>query len=637
MIHIALKSFLILFLFFLSHRVGTFSFLSNALSDTETLHYFQAFLVGVMSDLWTAILGSLLIVFIEFLLIITRFRRFCSCFRNGFLLIMLLIVSFHHNYVAFFQFPVIPLHLSYISDPVFVRGNMVSVVSLGTILTLAAGALFWWLVHRFIQPKTLNKKFTTGLYLCAILGSLAGHVLHIRYKVQWFIPDSLQYNFIEGLVIKAGQSHKAAPLTDQELKTLLTHYSDSEVRLGTNDSVLKGVHLRSEPLQKKELYDPVLFEIKAKVEKTVAGSRKPLLITYLMESFRYVDSGVYGQETDSLTPEFDRLAMSGFLFENAWSVSQVTRGGQEAVWCGYQSAQGRSAMKERTELPLRCLTDESADSQSFWIHGGDGRFDHQQWFWTSHGVGHTMSLSDFPSGVAATGWGLGDYSLAPVAAETIKNLHDRTSKKHLFGMVMTITNHIPWDVPDDAGELMARRQFSGIHPSERTVYYADLALGRFVDELKKRQLWDQTILVIVGDHGIKAPPLNPAFTDISPGEQASHIGLLLSGGLVEQVRKLNNQSDHRRTEMVSQADIASFWAVLLGLEDFESMGESLFKYERLRPVFADLGQQVYFPRSGESKDVRALIQGTPDSGKNPEWLFYQSFIQWLDLWSVRSD
>ena len=64
-------------------------------------------------------------------------------------------------------------------------------------------------------------------------------------------------------------------------------------------------------------------------------------------------------------------------------------------------------------------------------------------------------------------------------------------------MVMTITNHIPWDVPDDAGELMALRQFSEIHPSERTVYYADLALGRFVDELKKHGLWEQTILVIV--------------------------------------------------------------------------------------------------------------------------------------------
>ena len=620
---------LILFIFFLIHRLIVFRTLGSAMELYDQASKLRLFLAGIMSDYWTATLTGLLLTFCGQIFSLAGLKRATCSLRNTIMLIILSLVSLHCSYIAFFQHPIIPLHLSYLTDVIFLRGNISSLLEWTVAGNFFAGLAALWVGKRWDKWDKDRQGPAGSLSFASLIilsGAIIAHGLHNRYKIQWLVPETLQYNLFEGLIISLYTERKVAPLSPDEMRLLTESYLKSKKDDRTPASRLANLHLQQ---HRPPLSGP-LAHLPARIQQASELGKKPLILLYLMESFRYYDAGIYGDPDASLTPAFDRLAAGGILFHNAWSVSNVTRGGQEAVWCGYLSAAGRSAMREGYHLPTRCIPSYRQSGLSFWMHGGDGHFDSQEWFWKEQGVHLTRSRRSLSDHLPRTGWGVGDLSLALKAAPLIQELRSGTKEKILTGMILTVTNHIPWELPDDAPPQVLNAPFPGRHLSEKTVYYADYALGRFVDLLKDLGLWKWTVMIIAGDHGIKVPALNPAFSEVSPHALGARIGLLVSGGMAESTLLASDKPNHQY-QYCSQADIAGFIADLLQIRDFPSMGEGLFNTHRLKPILADFGHEIFFPETGIRIPASGSCHRSSCEKDSKEALFYRSLIEFLKL------
>jgi lipoteichoic acid synthase len=67
--------------------------------------------------------------------------------------------------------------------------------------------------------------------------------------------------------------------------------------------------------------------------------------------------------------------------------------------------------------------------------------------------------------------------------------------------VMTLTSHHPWEMPAKYKTLrLGAVEGTMVGDYLQAVHYTDAALGEFFQELKDRGLWDNSVLVLFGDH-----------------------------------------------------------------------------------------------------------------------------------------
>ena len=107
---------------------------------------------------------------------------------------------------------------------------------------------------------------------------------------------------------------------------------------------------------------------------------------------------------------------------------------------------------------------------------------------------------------------------------------------------MTLSSHEPWDVP------MQKKFYD---EELNAFYYLDKCIGQFVDKMKTNKLWDNTLLIILPDHGSR-------YQDQGYESRITcHIPLIWTGGAVKgqkDIPVICNQSDIAAT-LLGQMDI----------------------------------------------------------------------------------
>jgi phosphoglycerol transferase MdoB-like AlkP superfamily enzyme len=95
-------------------------------------------------------------------------------------------------------------------------------------------------------------------------------------------------------------------------------------------------------------------------------------------------------------------------------------------------------------------------------------------------------------------WGVADEDLFDLALRHCSELHARG--KPFFSIVMTTSNHKPYTFRAGLEGLGIPEQGGGRRAG---VKYADYALGYFLREAEKQPWFDDTIFVVVADHGAR--------------------------------------------------------------------------------------------------------------------------------------
>lgn len=615
----------LLFLFAL-HRLLAMPFLGDALHASGGRQN-TAFWVGLLSDVWLAGLAGLLF----FLLVAwPPLRASADAIATGFLLLWGVAVALHQPYVEFYHFQLLPFHIRYLGDTDFMSANRASLLNpRAFLLGLTAVFLAWWMQKPAFIHRTRTLIFSA--LLCCWAGAAAAHSANLHYRVQLFVPLELQTNFVERIFYHLKTPTKPAEFTAQEISQVAE--SIGLPAEATVDHILFSDPRLAGPI------DPLLSHLREEITGRMQAGQKPLVIVLLLESLRPAESGLYAASQKTWTPFLDGLAQESIWFRNAYSTSNVTRGGQEAAWCGYLSSATTSMMRGRPDVRLTCLPDlltlpseTDVDGESLWLHGGRRAFDDQGHFWGQHAVEHILSQEDFSNDAIVTDWGVSDRELFNRSISELARVRSASGKDVISAMVLSVTNHIPWKLPTDASAGVHAAIQGHIEPHWMTTRYMDEAVAEFVQGLRDAGLWDDTLLVIASDHGMVGavdPAVQP--TSLSSDEQLSHIFLAISGGLVRGALHKKNVDHEVRPEIVSQADIAPTLAFLLGREDQMFQGELLFTSRR-RPVVADFGPHVYFPATQLSLSRAKVLQAdasslTPEQQKARS--YYRTFLEWL--------
>ena len=171
----------------------------------------RSVVVGILSDVWISWLLTLIVLMLGR---VWKGAWFVS------LLLLLVGLSGHQAYVGYFKSQILPFHLTYLFEWAFLRSQLTSLFDPDVILFSSLG-MVWVSVVPFLFKK--DQMGLKGL----LLGSgviLGAHVIHIKYKIQWFVHENLQSNVVENLAVKFLREPFVEGLTETELSQLSTYY-----------------------------------------------------------------------------------------------------------------------------------------------------------------------------------------------------------------------------------------------------------------------------------------------------------------------------------------------------------------------------------------------------------------------------
>ena len=220
------------------------------------------------------------------------------------------------------------------------------------------------------------------------------------------------------------------------------------------------------------------------------------VVVLLEESLGAEFVGAYGDKR-GLTPKLDSLASAGLMFTRAYATGTRTVRGMEAVTASFPPVPGESIVKRpHNEGMFNWSTVMAKNGYTpTFLYGGFGTFDNMNYFFGSNGY-RVIDRTDMDDAHFANIWGVSDEDLFRNAVRVFDEQHARGER--IFSVVMSTSNHKPFTFP--AGVPGVPEKGGG---RDAGVRYADHAIGAFFDMAKTKPWFDDTLFVIVADHGAR--------------------------------------------------------------------------------------------------------------------------------------
>lgn len=250
-----------------------------------------------------------------------------------------------------------------------------------------------------------------------------------------------------------------------------------------------------------------LRAVKRSLTKEIAGDpAKPKLNVCILleESLGSEFWGCLGRKKkngnpDTLTPHMDKLAATdGMLFTQIFADGNRTIRGFEGVFSSIPPLPGDSILArdktENVETIARVLRRDGYET--LFLYGGHGTFDNIASYTTRNGWNRLIQQSEYINPVHTTAWGVCDEDLYHRGIEEMRSLH--AAGKPFLVSFMTVSNHLPFTFP--TGRI---KEDPNTGSRKSAVKYADWALGDFFERVQKEPYWNDTIFVVVADHGAR--------------------------------------------------------------------------------------------------------------------------------------
>ena len=217
-----------------------------------------------------------------------------------------------------------------------------------------------------------------------------------------------------------------------------------------------------------------------------------------------------------VTPNLNKLAKEGMFFNNFYAeVGVGTSSDSEFTFNTslMPSTKGTAFVNyfDREYVAIPNLL-KNKGYYTFSMHANTGDF------WNRNNMYKALGYDDFYSKESyvideTIGLGLSDKSFFRQSVEKIEKIKE-TNDSPFYGLLIMLSNHTPFDDVDlmeefdttisvDTGYSTITRDYlegTTMNNYLRSVHYADSAIGEFVKELNKKNLLDNTVLIIYGDH-----------------------------------------------------------------------------------------------------------------------------------------
>ncbi len=232
---------------------------------------------------------------------------------------------------------------------------------------------------------------------------------------------------------------------------------------------------------------------------TGAPESRRNVVVILMESFSARGIGSLDGTYDD-APCFDRLAAKGQLFTRNFAVGTRTNRGLAGVLSSLPALPGPSPIctlddGQRLFTVADVLAGRGYGSVA--LYGGERDYDNLDQYLAQAGFEKRLGLDDFASPQFLTEWGVSDEELFDKALVEFRELAQRDEP--FLGFVLTLSNHRPYRVPGSRVAPPDPADPEG--PMRQAFRYADWALGRFFEQAAGEEWFDDTLFVLVADHG----------------------------------------------------------------------------------------------------------------------------------------
>jgi len=216
---------------------------------------------------------------------------------------------------------------------------------------------------------------------------------------------------------------------------------------------------------------------------------QPNVVIILLESFGgHIIESMGGE---SVTPNLHMLEKEGVLFSQIYAAATRSDKGLVATLAGYPVLPSYSIIQypEKSQslsfLPQKLK--EAGYKDLMFEYGGDIEFKNMNSLVQLSGIDHVITIDDFPEEYQGEKWGVHDEYTFQRLAEEMKS-----AQEPYFHFFFTLSSHEPFDVPM---ERMNDNDYLN------SIMYTDKCLGEFFKTVKKEGLWDNTLFVMIADHG----------------------------------------------------------------------------------------------------------------------------------------
>ncbi|GMF40145.1 unnamed protein product [Phytophthora fragariaefolia] len=281
----------------------------------------------------------------------------------------------------------------------------------------------------------------------------------------------------------------------------------------------------------------------------VAKENPPNVLVIGVESFRFQDSRYLVGADDlsnhfkgtnmTITPNFDRWAKRGVALRNIWSSTPTSRSLESLIFAQvpYDSAVDTGITGGRNGTKLAGLPQllSAKGYETFFTTGSSIKLDNWDIFLPTHGFETVWDNHKIVKYVEARynishdewygaqhrgfGWGVHDDLSFQILGDLLMNKTNEQServangepKKPLFITHYTISSHEPYKGRPTWYANASKPDFSAFYEGEKHAkkiknylemrHFTDMELGKIMDRMEKEGVLNDTIVVIMGDHG----------------------------------------------------------------------------------------------------------------------------------------
>jgi len=318
-----------------------------------------------------------------------------------------------------------------------------------------------------------------------------------------------------------------------------------------------------------------------------------------------------------ITPRINGFCKEGMVFNSFYSTGNRSDKGISSLLASYPAVLRSSSvllypdkMKGLDLLPAY-FVDRGYD-MSFY-YGGDPDFYNQKMLIMQSGIRKMVNRGSFSLGISTIQkWGAPDVYVFERAFRDL----DKMIKPY-FSIIYTLSSHEPYDVPN-------YEKIPGKGGRERylnSVSYTDHCLGNFIDKLKSRPNWKNTLVIITADHTSREP--GPTTVE----EPATYrIPMLWIGGVVDSIKVVKN--------ICMQTDLCPTLIQQLGWKPKPSVfAKNIFGPRQYAFYYRDAGWGFISPEMGCYYDLelgkQTFFYGADAAKKDSLTRFAKGFTQYL--------
>lgn len=328
---------------------------------------------------------------------------------------------------------------------------------------------------------------------------------------------------------------------------------------------------------------------------TVSDSKKPNIIVVQLESFQtsVIDHQVNGQE---LTPHLNALKKEAQFFPSFYHQTHEGRTSDAefiTLTSLYPLKSGSVYTRYAAENEFNALPEllKNAGYDTAAMHAFKKDFWNRDAVYENIGFNHFFSRPDFPEG-PEIGMAVNDEDFLTTSVELTEQL-----KEPYFAFMVALSSHTPYTIPDKFEELdLSGYEDPLLKGYYETVHYVDGAVGTMIEQLKQKEMWDDSLIIFYGDH-------DSGLTQ-ADSEMAQYLGAETEMELFELDRQVplfikppNLKEGETVNSVGGQIDIAPTILDIVGITPSHMLGNSLLNEDSNLTVFRDGSfryEEMYF-------------------------------------------